>query len=346
MVPETIKIEKDGTIHIVLSIWDLADTYNRHASVTMVSILENTKSSVHFHLLYDKQRSEINKELSKINYNKYLELKEKYNTKIDFNNVSVPESVKNLPFVKVYTEGALLRFFIPDLFQEYDKILYLDTDIVVRTDIAALWDIDISEKSVAATRMPLPRSYQRKYQKHNINPSNYFNSGVILFNLEHIRQTSNIKADDFFKHLLSHSDFECPDQDVLNLCFNNSILPLPEKYNFGKQLDRKSEYNDMIIHFKGRVKPWKAYLGGADRYYWHYLLKSPWGKNREEIMEYILEAPSMEISLSRLPLWLSSLWPNKLLPKILEVSLKIPCRVIYYDIRYIVLHRILGRNSI
>jgi len=83
------------TIHIVLSIWDLTDVYNRHASVTMVSVLENTSYPVHFHLLYDEERSKVNPKLADTNRSRHYELVDKYGAEVDFYHVSVPDSVKS-----------------------------------------------------------------------------------------------------------------------------------------------------------------------------------------------------------------------------------------------------------
>lgn len=333
------------TIHIVLSIWDLTDVYNRHASVTMVSILVSTSHPVHFHLLYDEERSKVNPKLAERNKSRYHELVDKYGAEVDFYHVSVPYSVKKLPFVQVYTEGALLRFYIPDLFKQYEKIIYLDTDIIVRRDIHDLWNKNISQYSLAAVNSRLSKSYVRKYQKVGINPDNYFNSGVMLFNLEKIL-AENTTSNDYFTMLVNNPGFEWPDQDVLNKYYSDSVFLLPEEYNKFTGLRERIEYDNMILHFAGRVKPWSLYQGGADKYYWKYLTMTPWGKDVCEIITSLLGAPNIEHSLNMAPKWLGQMWPREQLQNIWKLSIQIPIRALWFDIKYLILHRLLGKNSV
>ena len=97
------------TVHVVLSIWDLTDTYNRHASVTMISILENTQRPVCFHLLYDKRESDKDLECAERNRQRYLEIGKKYNSEILFHHVEVPESALKNKLLKIYTVPS--KFF-------------------------------------------------------------------------------------------------------------------------------------------------------------------------------------------------------------------------------------------
>ncbi len=346
---DSVKLDVESTssetIHVVLSIWDLTDTYNRHVGVTMVSVLENTSHSVHFHLLYDEERSKVNPKLAERNRSRYHELADKYGVEVDFYHVSVPDSVKKLPFVKVYTEGALLRFYIPDLFKQYEKIIYLDTDIIVRKDIHDLWNKNISQYSLAAVNSKLSKSYIRKYRKVGINPDNYFNSGVLFFNLERI-QAENTTANDYFTMLVNNPGFEWPDQDVLNKYYSESVLLLSDDYNKFTGLREKKDYDNMILHFAGRVKPWNLYQGGADKYYWKYLTLTPWGNDVCEIVPFLLEAPNIEKSLNMTPKWLGQMWPKEQLQNIWRLSIQIPLKAFLFDIKYLILHRLLGKNSV
>ena len=330
-------------IHIALSIWDLTDTYNRHAGVAMVSILENTKNPVHFHLLYDRERSNHDMECARENYFHYKSLEEKYDTKITFHHTDIPDWINEIPFIQIYTASSVLRFFILDLFPDLDKVLYLDTDIVVRLDIAEIWGQNIGNFDLAARSGKLPFARRRNYQRRNINYDNYFNSGVILFNLKEIR-SKKITSSDLFSCLKVNQDLGWPDQDVLNMVFK-SVFILPEKYNLLANKSNLTVMDGAVFHFAGRVKPWNTYLGGVDKYYWEYLLVSPWGEKKEEVMQYLLEAPHIDNSLKRIPQYFKQLTPVVLLTELWNISIVIPINVIIADLKYLILFRIFGQNS-
>ena len=332
----------DEKIHIALSIWDLTDTYNRHASVTMISILENTNSAVCFHLLYDKRNSDTNPALADKNMQRYLEIGTKYNADILFHHVEVPRSALQNKLIQIYTPGSLLRFFIPELIPDAKKVIYLDTDIVVTLDIQELWDVDVNGADVAAV-VHSDRGMAARYdRKIGINPKIQFNSGVMIFNVSQIQKKYNL-SDTAFQMMADNPTYQLPDQNVLNLLFQKTLCPLPQKYNCNPRSLPNVAPGGAVIHFAGRLKPWHAYDGAA-KYYWHYLLLSPWAAKSEDLMQYLLDAPSPEKSLAMYPGWLKQKYPRELLPYLWKLAFGIPCSVLWWDLRYLILFRILGKN--
>lgn len=333
-------------IHVALAIWDLTDSYNRHASVTMVSLLEHTKSPIVFYLLYDERRSNVNPELAQRNKNRYDEIKRRYNTEIIYSHVAIPDWVKTLPFISVYTEASILRLFLPEILPHIEKIIYLDTDIVVQRDIAELWDINIEDYFVAAVRISkLPFVRIKKYQKKGIDTDHYFNSGVIVFNLKKIRLAMNL-SDEALKCLRTNPDFGWPDQDVLNLLLLPHVLFLNKIWNYPAQSADIDNKYDVILHFAGGIKPWKSYSGEACKYYWKYLLNSPWSDNKMEFMDYILDAPNIDKTLERLPQWIMQHMPKQQISYLWLISIWNPLKVLMYDLRYLILYQMFGRNNI
>lgn len=332
-------------IHIALAIWDLTDSYNRHASVTMVSLLEHTKSPIVFYLLYDERRSNVNPELAQRNKNRYDEIKRRYNTEIIYSHVETSEWMKTVPFISVYTEASILRLFLPELLPDVDKIIYLDTDIVVKRDIAELWDINIEDYFVAAVRISkLPFVRIKKYQKKGIDTDHYFNSGVIVFNLKKIRLAMNL-SDAAMECLRKNPDFGWPDQDILNLLLLPRVLLLDKIWNYpalSADIDKKY---DVILHFAGKIKPWKSYSGEACKYYWEYLLKSPWSDNKEELMGYLFDSPQLDKALDILPQWIVQYCLKQQI-SYLWLLIRIPLKVLVYDLRYLIVYQIFGRNNI
>ena len=142
-----------------------------------------------------------------------------------------------------------------------DKIIYLDSDVVVLKDISELWNYDISDYLIGAVE----DKYSGLMSCHaNLNDDDtYFNSGVMLINLKKFRDL-NMEEKIFNKLLENNNNYS--DQDVLNDLCRNNILSLPLKYNLMLTRDdpnafpkRKDEYNNtlsapFILHYA--IKPW------------------------------------------------------------------------------------------
>ena len=78
---------------------------------------------------------------------------EQENVSIEFVNLNYYiNKVKDQLYTRdYYTQSTYFRLFIPELYPQYDKALYLDGDIVVLSDVANLYNIDLGDNLVAAT---------------------------------------------------------------------------------------------------------------------------------------------------------------------------------------------------
>lgn len=125
------------------------------------------------------------------------------------------------------------RLFAYRLFPNIEKMLYIDSDTLVQHDLSELYNTDISNYALAAVRDMAPlnlypempdvkvvRAFKEKYQKHDL----YINSGVLLMNMQRIREseTRMTSVDIPLKY---------PDQDIINYVFDGKMLELPLKYN-------------------------------------------------------------------------------------------------------------------
>ena len=212
---------------------------------------------------------------------KKLEEMGKGNVKVQCINAT-----KYLPKVNLYQKGYFtdemyLRILIPKIFQEKDKVLYLDCDLVLRTDISELYELNIEDYAVGmAHNFCTP--YRANYVKNmlGILPEKYFNSGVILFNCKKFRDED--LGSKCFSLLAQYSDLECPDQDILNLACKEKIFQINDRWNVSWQFiiqqhinlcDEKEfqRYNlitkkPYIVHFTSEIKPWNE----PDRIWSHY----------------------------------------------------------------------------
>lgn len=116
-----------------------------------------------------------------------------------------------------YTPYTLLRLLLGELGMP-DKVLYLDVDIMCRTDIAELFQIDLSEYECAAVRDHMGKHFYGR---------DYFNAGVMLFNLKKCRETGYLeRATD----LVKNKKMMLNDQAALNKCVRAKLL-LPRRFN-------------------------------------------------------------------------------------------------------------------
>lgn len=168
--------------------------------------------------------------------------------------------------------AALCKFYIPNIFSELDKILYLDSDIIVRGDLSELYNINLGRNYVGAVRDILGEQ-----QGHAVKMQHqyYFNSGIMLLNLKQMR------ADGITDKLIERKRIEpwntFMDQDVLNYVFMERVVYLALKYNFMQyclrsfsNVDLANKFNvseemilnyrknPLIFHLAHKIKPWNT----------------------------------------------------------------------------------------
>lgn len=307
---EYIYAEKcKSEIHISLSVWDLADEYNRHAAVTILSVLSNCNQErkVVIHLLYDEHFSNRDQKATSINKERYYQLIQNYNAEIIFHHIDADPCFYDCPSMNIFTIGAMYRLYLPELLPNIDKTIYLDCDIVVNTDISELYDLDINNCSLAAVCSgDIDTSWKRYYNKLGVNPKLNLNSGVLIFNLLKIRQNMDIVslAIDFMK---KHPNSPYPDQDFLYFTFQNDYFMLDIKYNLlsNKLAPDDNTYSHSIVHYAYAIqKPWSSYNGLVDTYYWKYLAITPWGNNSSDLVKYARMSVDRYEFISSIPKWI------------------------------------------
>jgi lipopolysaccharide biosynthesis glycosyltransferase len=188
------------------------------------------------------------------------------------------ELFRDAPISSYYTKEVYFRllapFILPD---DLDRILYLDADIIINQPISDLYamDLDGCYLAVAKVAVSIAEWFHRK-RLGLPKGSGYFNSGVLLFNLDHIRE--NISLKDIFDCIDSNKrKLYYPDQDVLNIVYHEKIRFVDKQiYNYNTELfwlDGLTSFGrkDMqwlqrsvaIIHFLGKKKPWDPTYKGA-----------------------------------------------------------------------------------
>ncbi|MWV57131.1 MULTISPECIES: glycosyltransferase family 8 protein [Streptococcus] len=160
-----------------------------------------------------------------------------------------PILYKNFKTFDHISEATFYRYHIPELIEE-DKVLYLDSDILIVADLSSLYNSDIAHTSLAAVR--------------DANLKNVFNAGMLLINNRKWRE-KNVLSRALSIHEQSDDALTFADQDVLNILFENEWLEMPDRYNmqiFGGKLDLKRytvPADAVVIHYLTAIKPWSTY---------------------------------------------------------------------------------------
>ncbi len=190
-----------------------------------------------------------------------------------------------------WTEAMYYRFFIPEIFSEYEKVLYLDGDVIFNCDISELYNVEMGNNMISAVQ-DLPRLLKEdKFVPHiednlKMSPDKYFNSGVLVFNVREMIKANFLQNCINILEELKNPVF--PDQDVLNVVCKDRVLYLDITYNlswnllhfhydFAERLTQNiyQKYmqawkNPKIIHYAGGFKPWKQPDLEYSEYFWKY----------------------------------------------------------------------------
>ena len=128
-----------------------------------------------------------------------------------------------------YTEAASLRLLLPELLPELDRILYLDCDVIVRQDLATLWEqTDLQDNYLAAVYEAAIEGQAERFRALGCDPTRYFNSGFLLMNLARMREE---KVSEKLLEACRVPYLEFPDQDALNQVCQGRVLPLSPLWN-------------------------------------------------------------------------------------------------------------------
>ncbi len=187
-----------------------------------------------------------------------------------------------------FTLTIYFRLFIADMYPQYDKGIYIDSDITVPGDISKLYELELGDNIIGAcpdfSIHGVPELEKYLVKSIGVKVDEYINSGVLLMNLKMMR---DIRFSEQFLYLFNKYHFDCvaPDQDYLNAMCNGRILYLDECWDTMPPLDPNAHTleNPMLIHYNLFQKPWCYDNIAYEEYFWKYAQKSPY---YQEIIDF------------------------------------------------------------
>ena len=170
---------------------------------------------------------------------------------IAMNGLPITDRSENWLRLNRFTQTIYFRLFLADMFPEYDKGIYLDSDIIVLGDIAELYATELGEQAVGAER------------------DRYINSGVLVLNMKMMREIHF--STQFLMHMNHwHFDTIAPDQDYLNAMCYGRIRFLDECWDAMPKPSGIELEKPKLIHYNLFRKPWFYDDVSYEDYFWKY----------------------------------------------------------------------------
>lgn len=214
------------------------------------------------------------------------------------------------------------RFLIQDALPDYDKVLYLDSDLIIEGDISKLFATELNDCLLAAVRdidflgnLNMKKGKRKRYNEEILkmrNPYDYFQAGVLLLNTKEMRKLHSVHE---WLDLASNDRYIYNDQDVLNYACEGRVLFLDNRWNVMNDcadriknvfsLAPASTYdtylaarkNPYIVHYAGFEKPWNTRDCDMRENYWVYARRAPF---YEDLLSYLyLGKPVARKNVSR-----------------------------------------------
>ncbi len=334
---DSIKIKKIAKIIPIVFCTDHA--YSKYALVAIQSIIENRKieDDINYKIFVFHDD-----ELPKSDIDLFERLKFD-NLSVECKNVGHLLDSKSLYSRAHYSKQMFYRWLIPEVLSEFEKVIYLDCDLVTLSNIEELYDIDLAGNIVGAVKDDVKKDRVHYYieKELHLKKDKYINSGVLLIDVKKFNE-EGVK-EKCLKLLEKHSVFSCPDQDALNIVLEDKILLLDEKWNiqWGNLEDDYIEDDIKVLHFTTDVKPWKS--NGANIslacHFWRYAEKT-------ECYQELLENSKLNKKSSKKPKKMKKnrflrfiLLPFRILRKFFvgwrDVGFKNSLHEIWFEIKYI-----------
>jgi lipopolysaccharide biosynthesis glycosyltransferase len=279
--------------NVIPIVFNCNNNYAPYLAVTMQSIVENgcDKNNYDFFILNDDFTEEGKNKIT-------LQIKGITNSNVRFIDMRVytQHLDTNIFFIPKHANIAMYyRLFIPSIFANFDKVLYLDSDLVLMNDAAELYNINIKDHILGAVRDVMMKKLCVECStfadwlnnKIKVKKEKYFNAGVLLLNVKKAIKNNFVQS--CIKKLTELKQPILCDQDVLNSLYSEDIYELDMKWNLDLNVINSTKHlrsavsenvyidymtaydNPSIIHYAGVLsKPWLYSNSSLGHYFWKY----------------------------------------------------------------------------
>ncbi|MBP5288261.1 MAG: glycosyltransferase family 8 protein [Clostridia bacterium] len=191
------------------------------------------------------------------------------------------------------------RFLIPEIIVGYEKVLYLDCDLVCLKDVGKLYDTDLGDNWIAAVKDvdmqgQAARDRGMKFYLQDRlgmkDPSLYFQAGVLLLNTIALKEVHT--TDEWLT--FASEEYRYGDQDILNRFCRGHVLYLDMTWNVladcgnfrvpvliekgpsdNKEAYREARKDPAVVHYAGREKPWNTKNCDLASCFWEIARETP-----------------------------------------------------------------------
>ena len=244
------------------------DAFVKYTIVSLKSIIENASKDYQYkvHVLHT--------DISLDMMNKTKELAND-NFSIEFNNVdSFLKSISHkLPLRHYYSKTTYYRLFIAEMFPDYDKAIYIDSDTVVLGDIAELYNHDLGDNYIGAcneqamVQVDVYGTYCETVV--GVDRNQFFNAGMMVINCVQFRQKKIL--DQFIKLLGTYNFIVTQDEDYLNVICKGKVKWIDNSWNTEVIGDIKYSDDEInMIHYIMVAKPWQFHDCRLKHHFWKY----------------------------------------------------------------------------
>lgn len=273
-------------------VFSINNNYSKYCAATIQSIIDHSRPDIYYDInIFETDISERNKKLLRSPLPENFSLRF-FNISSVLNELIGNFKLKTTGYVSV---EAYYRLLIPLVMRHYPQVLYIDSDICFTKSIDAFFNHDIGSNQIAVVIDAISQMFPhyKKLYKHlcddlNLNtPEKYFNSGLILFNIQEINEDDYLKK---FNSAIRIEKLDQNDQDVLNVIFQGNAFLYPNNFNTQlgalsildkisnpsyKQDYLKALNNPLALHFTGARKPWDDPHKEFSEVFWHYERETP-----------------------------------------------------------------------
>lgn len=192
------------------------------------------------------------------------------------------------PLRDYYSKTTYYRLFIADMYQQYDKVIYIDSDTIVQGDISELYNTDIGDCYVGACReqvmVQTPEFGEYAERVVGVNRNCYFNAGLLLINCDEFRV--HLVLEKFIHYLNTYTFAVTQDEDYLNLICKDRVYFLDQRWNteiYGHIPYPLEEAK--MIHYIMVNKPWHYTDCRGFDIFWRYVKQTSVHKKIKAILD-------------------------------------------------------------